>query len=659
MIRIEKLVLQNFGPYYDRQEIVFPKDDGVCIVWGLNGYGKTTITNAFRYALWNTIYGRKRAVKEARSYVNTDAEKEHKDMMVELFLSVEGVNYTITRGLRNIGGETYQNVFSIESNGTILSPNHAEEWLTNLLPFEISRFYVFDGELLEEYEDLLDEGSVGNDKLKGAIEDILGIPVLINARENLRTLVNEADSEVQKEAAKSNETKTLADSLAGANEKKQELLDSKHDLEEKLRMNAEECADIEDKLKKHPKLDGLIKSKKLLGEKVQSLESKIAENKEKVKSQIDNLWESVISEVITSIQDAESDSIKDLQDARRKSYNLSCVSDYIEDLLKVDRNHCPYCKEEKNEHRLLELLEELRQKKGKLLSIEEEKRLTDSQTKISTLNIIQKSKQDFAYSRTMIDDVREDEAELAVTKNDITNLEEEIKNYGGEDCIDIEEEFTKLTGKLKSCLKEIEIIKEGLEENKNILDIVEKSIVKCNEEIKKLSNSSGLKEATQKRDFLYKLQSIFEDSIASFRTNIKNNIEKDATESFVQISHQEEFKSLKINDMFGLHIIRADGTTVPNRSSGYEQVVAIALISALHKNAPIAGPVFLDSTFQRVDPLHKMKTLQNLTVLSNQVIILAYPKEIGDENEVRRILGTQLKKEISISQLTSSKSYFE
>ena len=84
MIRIEKLVLQNFGPYYDRQEIVFPKDDGVCIVWGLNGYGKTTITNAFRYALWNTIYGRKRAIKEARSYVNTDAEKEHKDMMVEL-----------------------------------------------------------------------------------------------------------------------------------------------------------------------------------------------------------------------------------------------------------------------------------------------------------------------------------------------------------------------------------------------------------------------------------------------------------------------------------------------------------------------------------------------------------------------------------------------
>ena len=659
MIRIEKLVLQNFGPYYDRQEIVFPKDDGVCIVWGLNGYGKTTITNAFRYALWNTIYGRKRAIKEARSYINTDAEKEHKDMMVELYLSVDGVNYTITRGLRNTGGEVYQNVFSIESNGTIFGPDQAEEWLNNLLPFEISRFYVFDGELLEEYEDLLDEGSVGNDKLKEAIEDILGIPVLINARENLRTLVNEANYDVQKEAEKSNETKTWADSLAGANEKKQELLNSKQELEEDLKEKTEEAADIEDKLKKNPKLKELINKKNLLVLNVRKLEGTIEEKKDKIKNQIDNLWESVISEVIISLRDSESDAIKDLKDAQRKSYNFGCVSEYIEDLLKVDHNHCPYCKDEKDENHLLQLLEELKQKKDNLLSNEEEKRLADSQKKISTLNLIMKPQKDFAYTMELIDDVREEEAELSITINDINNLKKEIKNYGGEDSIEVEEEFTKLPGQLKICLKEIETIKGGLEENKNALDLVEKSISKCNEEIKKLSNNSGLKEATQKRDFMYKLQSIFEDSIASFRMNIKNNIEKDATESFVQISHQEEFKSLKINDMFGLHIIKADGTAVPNRSSGYEQVVAIALISALHKNAPIAGPVFLDSTFQRVDPLHKKKTLQNLTVLSNQVIILAYPMEIGDENEVRRILGTQLKKEITISQLTSSKSYFE
>jgi DNA sulfur modification protein DndD len=659
MIRIEKLVLQNFGPYYDRQEIVFPKDDGVCIVWGLNGYGKTTITNAFRYALWNTIYGRKRAIKEARSYVNTDAEKEHKDMMVELYLSVERINYTITRGLRNTGGDVYQNVFSIERNGTIFGPDQAEEWLANLLPFEISRFYVFDGELLEEYEDLLDEGSVGNDKLREAIEDILGIPMLINARENMKTLVNEADSEVQKEATKSKETKTLADSLEEANEKRQELLISKSELEEELRAKTEESADIEDKLKRHPKLRDLINNKKMLKENVQRLDDKIAENKEKIKTLIDNLWESVISEVITSIQDSESISIKDLQEASRKSYNFKCISEYIEDLLKEDHCHCPFCKEKKDEKLLFDIFMELKQKKSELLSFEEEKRLADSQKIISALNVIQKTKQDFSYPRALIDDVREEEAELAVTHNDIDNLEKEIKTYGGEDGNDLEEELAKLPSKLKTCLKEIEIIKEGLEENREALEIVEKSIIKCNEEIKKRSSSIGLKKATQKRDILYKLQSIFEESIASFRMKIKNNIEKDATESFVQISHQYEFKSLRINDMFGLNIIKADGTAVPNRSSGYEQVVAIALISALHKNAPIAGPVFLDSTFQRVDTPHKKKTLQNLTVLSNQVIILAYPDEIGDENEVRKILGAQLKKELSISQLTSSKSYFE
>ena len=71
MFRIEKLVLQNFGAYYGKQEIEFPKDNGVCIVWGDNGFGKTTITNAFRYVLWDVIYGRKHAIREARSFIKT------------------------------------------------------------------------------------------------------------------------------------------------------------------------------------------------------------------------------------------------------------------------------------------------------------------------------------------------------------------------------------------------------------------------------------------------------------------------------------------------------------------------------------------------------------------------------------------------------------
>jgi DNA sulfur modification protein DndD len=658
MIRIEKLVLQNFGPYYDRQEITFPKDDGVCIVWGENGFGKTTITNAFRYALWNTIYGRKRVIKESRSYVNTDAEKMHKDMMVELCLNVDGEYYNITRGLKNCGGDIYQNVFSIESNGIVFSPDKAEEWLNNLLPFDISRFYVFDGELLEEYEDLLDEGSVGGEKLKQSIEDILGIPVLINARENLKTLVSEADSEVQKEAEKSEETKIIAESLAGANEKRQELLESRELLEEELKSKTEESADIEEKLKKNAKLNELISRKNLLDQSIQKLKESINDKKEKIRDKIDNLWMAVLSGVISKLRETEADSIKDLQEAKRKSYNYECVSDYIEAQLNIDHNHCPFCKEEKSEQILIELLEELKQKKGKILSAEDENRLEESLTKISIWKSIQKPEVDYSYTKDLLDDVREDEAELAVSMNDIKSLYEQIKNYGG-DNPDIENEIATLPSKLKTCLKEIEIIKGGLEDNKKQLEIVEKSIERCNESIRKLSGSSGAREATQKRDFLYKLFSSFEESIALFRENIRNNVERDATDSFVRISHQKEFKSLKINDFFGLHIMKDDGTIVPNRSSGYEQVVAIALISALHKNAPIAGPVFLDSTFQRVDMRHKMRTLQNLSVLSNQVIILAYPKEIGDENEVRRVLGSQLKREITINQLTSSKSYFE
>ena len=658
MFRIEKLVMHNFGAYYDKQEIVFPSDNGVCIVWGENGFGKTTITNAFRYVLWDTIYGRKRVIRDPKSFVNTDAANLGKDMLVELLLNVEGEKYTITRGLRNMGAGNYQNIFSIEHNGQLFGPDEANEWLNNLLPFEISRFYVFDGELLDEYEDLLEEGSVSGEKLKSSIEDILGIPVLINARENLKTLVSEADTEVQKEASKSKDTEQWAISLAGANEKKQELLESKCALENELKEKTNECSDIEERLKSNSKLSELITKKNDLETSIHKLEQKIEEKSTKIKDKIDSIWKYEVCDIATSMVKQELADTADLNEAKRKCSHFEYVSEFLEQQLKHDGEHCPLCNSPHSNSTLNSILSEFKKNRNGLLSKEDEDKLRKSQEKVSALQSLCAPQLDFGYTRDLIDEVREDEAELILSNNALTDYYDQIKNFGGNNP-DIEAEIASLPGKLKIALKVIEELKQGLEDNKKALELVDKSIENCNANIKRLSSDKGANNATAKRDFVNKLYLTFDESIASFRDQIRENVERDATDSFKKICHQDEFNALKINDNFGLHILKTDGSIVPNRSSGYEQVVAISLISGLHKNAPIAGPVFLDSTFQRVDIKHKIRTLQNLSVLSDQIIILAYPKEIGDENEVRKVLGNQLKKEINIKQLSSSKSYFD
>ena len=51
MLRIEKLILNNFGVYYGTSTLTLPYQNGVTVIWGNNGHGKTTIMNAFRYVV--------------------------------------------------------------------------------------------------------------------------------------------------------------------------------------------------------------------------------------------------------------------------------------------------------------------------------------------------------------------------------------------------------------------------------------------------------------------------------------------------------------------------------------------------------------------------------------------------------------------------------
>lgn len=47
MLRFTSLTIENFGPFKGDQTIDFTNDNGVTIIWGNNGRGKTTLLNIF------------------------------------------------------------------------------------------------------------------------------------------------------------------------------------------------------------------------------------------------------------------------------------------------------------------------------------------------------------------------------------------------------------------------------------------------------------------------------------------------------------------------------------------------------------------------------------------------------------------------------------
>lgn len=129
-------------------------------------------------------------------------------------------------------------------------------------------------------------------------------------------------------------------------------------------------------------------------------------------------------------------------------------------------------------------------------------------------------------------------------------------------------------------------------------------------------------------------------------------VEKDATELFAQLTGDKDYIGLRINDNYGLEIIHKSGRTVPGRSSGYEHIVALSLIGALHKNAPLRGPIIMDSPFGRLDPTHKANIVRTLPSMAEQSILLAYTGEI-DEQVARKELGQHLLREYKLERVSS------
>ena len=64
--------------------------------------------------------------------------------------------YMPRQGISNpLGDEDYEKVTFLRKNGTILSPEDRDHELRAIMPEQVSRFFLFDAELLQEYTDFI------------------------------------------------------------------------------------------------------------------------------------------------------------------------------------------------------------------------------------------------------------------------------------------------------------------------------------------------------------------------------------------------------------------------------------------------------------------------------------------------------------------------
>ena len=309
MLRLDKLLVENFGPFKGKQELKFPAAQGVSVVYGENRRGKTSLLNAIRFAFLARVVTRGSIQLPFNKVLNTEAAAEGaRAFSVTLQFHFENHAYVLTRRCemrpgvdQPAGPNDFVTTTFLTKNGQPFSQDETTHELSRIMPPDIARFFLFDGELLSEYEELLrDHGAndVGK-KISAAIEQILGLPVLQNLRIDIEELAEQAHEEEGKAAQRDNKTKQLGVVLEQLTVQLRHLKDDQgklvYDHEAKLQRKAE----LAGVLNRSQRLATLIEAQNNADARISELETTLVEKKQKLQVAMAGAWGSLLSQVVS------------------------------------------------------------------------------------------------------------------------------------------------------------------------------------------------------------------------------------------------------------------------------------------------------------------------------------------------------------------------
>jgi DNA sulfur modification protein DndD len=653
MLRLSKLRLENFGPYKGEQEIAFPSNDGVVLVYGENMRGKTTLLNAFRYALFGRFIGRGQAQIPIHKIGNWEAAEEGSyGFKVELEFTFGPDLYVLTRTCKPLvpkpkDDSGYERESFLTKNGQHLNQDQAQHTLLLLMPEDVSRFFLFDGELLQQYEELLRDDSVMGQQIKIAIERILGVPIVTNGRSDLlqiKTKVAQTEAKVaaadQKTHQLGAQSKVLLDKQEGHRKEVVRLKADHADLRQRKLV-------VEEGLRRFEKIKTLFVERDRLADNLKDIASTVTSKRERLKELMADSWRVVLAGRFKVRERELGEELSTLRVAEEKRAYATRTKTQLERSL--ERGKCATC--------------------GHSLAVEEK---AEIQSKINDYvkEMAGPPKADDVFrvekilvglremtSKTSPELIAEIEEQIdaervkeASAKSKIEEILEQTRNAD-------ESEVRRLQSDYDRIVRDMTLTSQGIQREEKELGDATFRLQKVQDDLKK-HGTPDLAKHRKRRELIQRLQELFASGVDAYREKLRRKVETDATDLFLQLTTEEEYSGLSINENYGLEIVHKSGQPISIRSAGAEHIVALSLMGSLQKNAPLQGPIIMDSPFGRLDSAHTRKVVDTLPNMASQVILLVYESELEPEL-ARSALREQLRREYRISRKSARHSLLE
>lgn len=652
MLKITRIRLTNFGPFKGDQAIELPDDGGVAIVYGENMRGKTTLLNAIRYAFFGKVIGRgsrQLALHKVGNWESAEAGEYGFKVILEFTYGERP--YELTRHCRLREGVTtpqsdddYLEETFLRRDGDVLGPEQMQLELAQILPEKVSRFFLFDGELLQEYEELLrDESDMGR-QIKEAIERILGVPVLTNGRADLSLLVTEAQRTESRAAQRDQRTRELGNQHARLLELREHHQSELQRLQGELEGRRNEKKATDEALRKRARIKGLLQERDSLEDEVAAIEARLTEKKNARREALTNAWQWLLKEKTDAT----------LGDLQRRVDELRAVDTrraVATELLgraeaALGENRCYACKQD--------LKDDARQSlEGSLESLRaaasEEGSSAELEACIQQLAVLKEvqvpDKTDLL--KQILLDIEDLRIQRAAKRDKISDINDQTRNLD-------ESEIRRLSSEHDRLVQDITILESGIRQEQAKITETNADIQRVQQQLDRIAGADLARER-QRRDLCQQLHSLLNEGVGIYRERLRTRVQDDASALFRQLTTEPEYETLRINENYGLTIIHQEGSAIEVRSAGAEHIVALALMGALQKNAPLRGPIIMDSPFGRLDRGHTTRVLRTLPNMAGQVLLLVYESEI-DPGLARNELQGQLKREYRIQRQSARHS---
>jgi len=615
-VRLQKLVLNNFKPFYGRQMIDFSTEERrpLILIRANNDVGKTTMFDAVKFCL----YGAPPRI-DTVSYINRTVRKEGEGRtFVTLIFYHGGKHYQITRSIdfSQSNGETVAERVKLDARvegvpQVLEMINEQNEFIEAILPEDASQFFFFDGENIQKYTK-----HPPRKHIKDAIEMVLGIRELLNAKEDLdriqRNLGHELDHLLRKKARQ----KEAAEEVESLANEVDNLESSINELDGRTKQAEKTLAECDKELSKYSAIREKINQRKQLEQQRDQLLEQINSNKDEQREFNRHLAALLLAPLIRKLSE-----VREVSIPHWKRVTLSM-------LLQDPRNVC-VCRRPITP-KIKEMFEKTLDKAIERSPLQYLGEKTDELFNEAPVDTLEKE----FYAR--IAQLRDFESNLTSVKGAIKKLSEEI---GGRKDLDI-----AATSVEKTRARAVEQI-ECFEKEKKQKEI--QFAVKRREhdrEQRKLALEESDIEVTDKREHLESCQACneaMEAAIDALVEKSKRKVEELASKVFMKLTNAPDlYEGIQITPEYELKIVTKGGAIRPvwdqAPSSGASQVIATSFIAALNRYTAREAPVIIDTPASRLDPIHKANVVRFYPEIASQVIILYHPGEL-DEKDFRPI----------------------